>query len=176
MGGDQLDAAATGAAGAATTAYVDQVVGDLQAQSASVEDLFVSHSREGVIPASGTTTIPLFVAPFPCRLTSVALVSFQVAWNIPTSDADWWLTRIRYTRQSVSTTAVNIATKTTRATAGTEPAGEAITASKPWTYATTLFSRAELLPGDTVSMVFAPRGAPTMIWGPVVITVGYAPS
>jgi len=152
----------------------DALIDAIQDSFVDSEDLFVSWTKETGF-TSGTTSLPIFIAPFPLRITSVALSSYQVGTTVPTSDTNWWLTRIRYTRTSVSTAAVNIATKTTRATAGAEPAGEAILPITPWRYDGSLFASANLEANDVVSMVFSAQGTPTAIVGPITITVGYEP-
>lgn len=156
---------------AATKGYVDTAVADLQAQSASIEDLVTSCYREITIsPTAGNTTIPLMAAPFPMRVTSLSLVSFAVH-TLAASDTAWWLTRLRYTRAGNTT---NIATKTTRSTAGTEPAGEALVGTRPWKYdASTL--GVSLHADDVLSMIFAPQNNPANIVGPLTFTLGYAP-
>lgn len=158
----------------ASVNYVDQQITNLQDQSASTEDLVVTLYREAPIPL-GITTIPILICPFPLRITSLAIASFQTVTTIATSDTNWWLTRIRYTRSSVSTSAVNIATKTTRATAGTEPAGEAMVITAPWRYVATSLQAPTMQANDTLSMVFASQGSPPGITGPIVFTLGYAP-
>lgn len=160
----------------ATETYVDDLVNALADDVVSVEDLLVSFYLPGDIPIGANTPVPLLVAPFPLRLTYLALTSFQATSSIATSDTNYWLTRLRYTRQSVSETAVNIATKTTRSSAGGgHPAGEAITKLKPWVYNSVDVGSVNLQAGDTVSMIFSPQGSVTAIPGPLTITMGYQP-
>lgn len=168
-------AQATAVAGLASADYVDDTVNALADDVVQAEDLLATIYREVSIPIGANTVIPIIAAPYPMRLTSLSLTSFQSTTNIPASDSTWWLTRVRYTRQSTSETAVNIATKTTRASAGTEPAGEAITRLKPWTMAQVDISSVSLEAGDVVSWIFSPQGAVAAIPGPLVITVGYQP-
>lgn len=145
---------------------------DLADRAATKEDLFAcAQLTEGNL--SVQRSCPMFVAPFPLRITSVSLVKFG-AGTISTSDSNWWLTRIRRTPVGTNTP-VPLATKTTRTTAGTEPAGEAWAQAQSWEYSSANLSNAVVNAGEVVSFVFAPQGSPTAIGGPLIATVGYTP-
>jgi len=161
----------------ADVTYVDTSVTNLQLQTASIEDLVVSCQIVPVAGSlgvtSGTASVPFFVCPFPLRINSLSMVHWSGS-TIPTSDTDWWLTRIRHTPAG-TTTATNIATKTTRATASTEPAGEAWAAIAAWNYNTSDFTGADCATNDIISVVFSSNGSPVAISGPILVTIGYSP-
>ena len=139
---------------------------------ATTDDLVVTATHPTSI--STQVSIPLASLPFPARVASLSITSWSVATSVPRSDSDWWLARLRYTRGAVSTAAVAMATKTTRLTDGVEPAGEAIGPVAPWSWSLVDLGP-DLLPGDVLSVVLAPRGAPAPIGGPILFTIGYVP-
>lgn len=144
---------------------------------AAIDDLFATVYRDAGIPNSGNTPIPIFVVPFACRINSVAITSFQTTMVVGRSDVNWWLARLRYTRPSESTSAINLATKTTRINpSGPDPDGEEIRMVEPWRFKNDFESSpVSLMKDDVVSIIFAPTGTPTAIPGPIAITVGYRP-
>lgn len=163
---DALDAQ-DAAVGAALTAVQDAM--------ATTEDLFVTHYRDASITAASGTTMTLLCCPFPLRLTSLTVTTWGMT-NVPKSDTDWWLARLRYGNPTGpgTGTAIPVATKTTRATAGTEPAGEAMTAMVPWSFATTDLTT-EYTAGQVINISWAKTGSPPDIVGPMVVTIGYRP-
>jgi hypothetical protein len=118
-------------------------------------------------------SVPAFTCPFPLRLTYLALTKFGPG-TIARSDTSWWLTRVR--RTPVGTISpIALATKTTRLTAGTEPAGEAWMQAGAWIYDGADLVGADCDADDVVSLVLAPQNNPDPIVGPCVATFGYVP-
>jgi len=151
----------------------------LQGQSASIEDLFMSATLAtsgagGPITIAVTGSTPVFVAPFPLRITSAALVHWTPP-IIPTSDVDYWLVSLRKGDQDGTTHTV-LADKTTRLTAGDGlPIGTPWPNRIPWKYDTELLVNAEVAAGQTINFGFYTTGAPQPITGPVIATIGYQP-
>lgn len=159
----------------ATKAQTTDALTAVQDAMATVEDLFVTHYREASITATSGTNMTLFCCPFPLRLTSLTVTTWGMT-NIPKSDTDWWLARLRYGNPTGpgTGTAIPVATKTTRVTAGAEPAGEAMTAMVPWSFATTDLTT-EYTAGQVINLSWGKTGSPPDIVGPMVVTIGYRP-
>jgi len=144
-------------------------VASLQAQSASIEDLFVSGLLVpvGVVSVTSSFSAPVLIAPFPLVVTSIALT--QWGSSIPASDTVYW----SITAQAADATAVQraIATRTTQVVGG-----GAITSRVKWTFDATGFTTYKTLAaGDILSLACFPTGAPTGLGSPMLVTVGYRP-
>lgn len=155
-------------------AQLDILLGALAAQSASIEDLFVSVT---LAPPSQSITInnsiPVLTAPFPLAITSIALTQWGAA--IPLNDASYW-TVIARTQNVAATLNTPIATKSTKTTAaGAIPAGTVVPSRGAWTFDAAQFTTPNLAPGETLNIAFTPTGTPGAFVGPVMVTVGYRP-
>lgn len=172
---DAQVAAYVGGTGGATRAALDgryatlDALADFEAQAASIEDLMVSVS---LFPRghtlSGTDSSPVLIAPFPLRVTSVALTFWQNT-DIATSDTNYWTVEVRKGDPD-GVTHTTIATRTTKSTGGVSWLRRV-----PWVFDTNLFDEPEVDAGQTLNIAFYTTGTPTGIGGPIVATVGYEP-
>lgn len=182
----QVDAVVAG--GVATAeAYTAAQVAALQAQSASIEDLFVSVTIQTGLtttwPNAGNASLPLFSAPFPLAITSVVMLMWASAGNAPLSETVYWLVELRKTDATWTTTTV-LAQKSTKTTALASPggpasngvpAGTAITSRIPWAFGAGILAGATLDAGDSLSWNTLPVSTPVGMYGMVTVTIGYRP-
>lgn len=157
----------------AALAAIPVQIADLQAQSASIEDLFVSAL---LVPygatVSNSQSLPVFTVPFPLAITSITLVTWEGA--VAVSDTNYWTVEPRV-MDVTGVTARAVADKWTKTTAGTYPAGEAIVRRKPWTFNTAQILAPNCVAGEGVHIAFLPTGTPTAIAGSILVTLGYRP-
>jgi hypothetical protein len=114
----------------------------------TLEELVVSGELGDV---RGTTSHPLFIAPFPCDVRQVSLVQWYGA--VPANDRMFWTVKLWRVRAGVST---DIAVKTTRPTSG-----EAVRTRVAWTFDQVPFGAARSLDkGDVVALAFYATGSP----------------
>jgi pyruvoyl-dependent arginine decarboxylase (PvlArgDC) len=149
----------------ATTA----ALGELQSESASIEDLWVTALLStGSIAA--VTGVPAFIAPYPLIVTSFQLVAWSGA-AVPASDTSYWSISPRRVPDGTGGTGwVIVSTRTTKATGGAP-----LVARNPWSFDGEQFTSNELLAGEMIDVAFIPTGAPAPIGGPVVATIGFRP-
>lgn len=157
-------------------AYTDAEILGLQAQSASIEDLFHTvtlQTQNGTWTNSADESSPLMAAPFPLTITSISLLWWKGA-AIALSDTSFW--RIVVRKRMLSGATPDVAKKTTRLTAdATYPAGQVWTPRVPWTFDSAAFVGATLQAGETLYLATLPVGTPTAISGPLTATIGYRP-
>lgn len=158
-------------AGGVTTAeaYTDAQVAALQAQSASIEDLFVTTEviAFGVSQGSFAMSRPVFVAPFPLTVTSVQVIAWAAA--IAASDTNYWTVEARFF--NASSADITFATKSTKVTGG-----EGFTLRRPWTFNAVTFTAGKTCAaGDVFNVAFTPSGTAPTIAGVMLVTVGYRP-
>lgn len=162
-------------AGKASTADLNTAITTLQAQTASIEDLFVQSTmiaHGNTWPAAAAST-PLFTAPFPLTITAASLAMWY-GTSIATSDTNYW--SFALTKYSITGVGTAIATKTTRTTAGGGlPAGAALNQRQPWTFDSAGFVSANLAAGETLGLVSTPTGTPGSPGAPFIATIGYRP-
>ena len=180
---DDTIAALVANAATATRAQLDAryATGDdlaaLQAQSASVEDLFVAVTIQTHGSAWSNTTdlsAPLLHAPFPLAVTSVALTSWTGA-VVNLSDTSYWRAVVRKANVN-NTLTTDIAYKSTRVTAAAPyPAGQVWTPRTAWTFNSAAFANATLAAGEVLYLATLPIGTPTALGVPFLATVGYRP-
>ena len=150
----------------ATNASQTAAIAALQAQSASIEDLFVNVVLSAATITT-TTGVPGFIAPFPLTITSISLVLWSGS-TVAANDTNYWTVNGR--RVDAGGSQVTIGSKTTQVTGGA-----AFPYRTAWTFNTAAFTNANLVAGQMVDFAFLPTGAPASIGGPVVATIGYRP-
>lgn len=155
-----------------TRVKVDSLINALAVQTASIEDLF-SATPISFTTIAGQGSFPAFVAPFPLRLTSVALVAWGA--GVAKSDTAYWNVQVRALNVAATEHTV-ITEKTTKTTpTGVLQPGEDITSRKPWKFDTATFMSRDCAAGETINVSFFITGAAPAIGGPVSITIGYRP-
>lgn len=182
--GDDAVAAFVADPASATRAQLDdayatsEALDDLASTSATTEDLFFSVmmlTSGQSIANSAAASFPVFIAPMPLRIRSVAMLSW--GGTIAASDTAYWRVEIR--KQTAAQVVTTIANKTTRVTAHSSdpnlPAGQAITTRAPWTFDTSAFTSPTLAAGEVFAMATYPTGSPTAIAAPLILTIGYEP-
>lgn len=174
----QLDARyATTAAVTELTDAVDEVAGT----ALTIEDAFTTVSLQtssGAWSNTADVSAPIFAAPYPMLVRSLALVTWS-GGAISTSDTAYWRAVLRKAPAGGGA-AVDIAYKTTRVTAsgGTPnyPAGSTWTPRIAWTFDTAQFGAAAALnAGDILYLATLPVGTPGAIAGAIIATIGYQP-
>lgn len=167
----QALASSTSAALENQKAEIEGSISTLSAQSATIEDLFMSVTiapRDYAVNSS--QSLPVFTAPFPLDVTSIRLVQWPGgAGGVTQSDSNFWTV----TAQKINvggTAQIAIAAKTTKVTGGS-----AISSRMPWTFDTSILANPQMVAGETFNMSFTPTGTPPQIDGPIIISVGYRP-
>jgi hypothetical protein len=128
----------SGGAGAPPYALRDEVP--------TLEELVVTAEMGDV---TGTTSHPIFIAPFPCEVRQASLVQWYGA--VPAAAARYWTIKLWRVRGGTS---ADIAVKTTRP--GT---GEAVRTRIAWTFDQVPFGPARSLDkGDVVALAFYKTG------------------
>jgi hypothetical protein len=118
----------------------------LRSEVPSLEELVICGELGSV---ARTTSHPLFLAPFPCRIRQASLM----AWygGVPASDRRFWTVRLWRVRAG---TVAEIAVKTTKATHG-----EAVRARRAWDFDEVHLGPASVLDkGDAVAFAFFRTG------------------
>ncbi|MCG7285343.1 hypothetical protein MHY85_05055 [Cellulomonas sp. ACRRI] len=154
---------------------------DLAATAMSTEDAFATVALQttgGTWSNTADVSAPIFAAPYPMRVRSLALVTWTGA-AITTSDTAYWRVVLRKA-PAAGGAAIDIAYKTTRVTdtGGTPnyPAGSTWTPRVAWTFDTAQFgTAADLAAGDILYVATLPVGTPGAIAGSFTATVGYQP-
>ena len=114
----------------------------------TLEELAVSAQLGDV---RGTTSHPLFIAPFPCEVRQVSLVQWY--GSVPANDRRFWAIKLWRVRAGAS---ADIAVKTTRRTGG-----EGVRARIAWAFDQVPFGAARSLDkGDVVALAFYQTGGP----------------
>lgn len=160
--------------GSATRGAVNALIATLAAQTASIEDLFVTPlllASGGTLTSGAAASLPGFVAPFPLAITSISLVSWQ-STSILASNTTYWTVRARILG---GTTHRNVATKTTQVTDSTGAPGTEFGQRTPWNFNSGLFTAPQMVAGETMNFEFTPTGSVGTIHGPLLATIGYRP-
>lgn len=110
----------------------------------------------------------MFVAPFPCKILSLAMV-FDY-WTIAASDTNYW--QISLEKSSDGTTFPDIVNKSTQNTGAL--AGGGITGRKSWSLDSGAWGDATLNTGDVLDVLWTPHGSPAALKLPVLYTGRYA--
>lgn len=115
---------------------------------------------------STAVSVPVFCAPFACRVIAANIV----VWNnttIATSDTAYWT--VDLARNRANSHAI-IATKTTKTTGG-----EALAQRTRWSFANLPFDATNALfaAGDSGEFIFTPTGTPATLAVPVCLTIQY---
>lgn len=172
----------SGTRGQLDTRYANaSAFADLAATSMSTEDAFAVATLQttgGTWANTSDVSAPIFAAPYPMHVRSLALVTWTGA-AITTSDTAYWRVVLRKA-PAAGGAAIDIAYKTTRVTAtgGTPnyPAGSTWTPRVAWTFDTAQFgAAADLAAGDILYLATLPIGTPGAIAGAFAATVGYLP-
>jgi hypothetical protein len=120
----------------------------LRSEVPTLEELVVSTELGDV---TGTTSHPLFIAPFPCDVRQVSIVQWYGA--VLANNSKFWTIKLWRVRGGAS---ADIAVKTTRP--GT---GEAVRTRIAWTFDQVPFGPARSLDkGDIVALAFYQTGGP----------------
>ena len=154
--------------GGVTLEQVEQLL----AERASVEDLFTSLVvAPNLVQVTTAESWPLLVAPFPLTVTSVTLTVWGGS-GVPGSNTSFWQLVVRALGLD-AVTQRQLVQKTTRLTDGALPAGEPITARRPWAFG--LPPVGDLEAGEVLNLAAFPTGGPVPLVGALGVTVGYRP-
>lgn len=138
---------------------------NLQNQSASIEDLFVSLPLISFGEYINTpVSFPVFVAPFPLAITSVALAQWQ-GGTVVASTSNYWTVEVRV--NSISNVQKVVASKTTKI--------EPLPLRVAWNLNDVPFTNPNCAANEIINMAFFPSGSVSALSGNLVVTVGYRP-
>jgi len=110
--------------------------------------------------------VPIFLAPFPCRVTFAAIMVYNGLQNA--SDTDYWTFILRRMRAATAATIVFMDTKVTN--------GYALAQRTEYSFEHRIWSTTNSLleKGDAIDMIFTKTGTPTALTN-CIFTVRYEP-
>jgi hypothetical protein len=148
---------------------VEALLESLQGAAATTDELSPPVLFSSNVSVS--QSMPVWVAPFACEITSARVVVWGTGGAIGvSSDVNYWTVELRRLRAAA---VAAIATKDTRATGG-----EAFASRVDWNFDGAAFSASNKVfqAGDIAALAFTITGTPGALNLPVLLQVAYRPT